>query len=78
MTEHRQEEYWDDVCEDIERSITNNDPETAFSIIRRLRGVSKRVENIPVQDKTGKLLVNLRDILKRWCEFFCESLDYVK
>jgi hypothetical protein len=38
MIERRQEEYWDEVYEDIERSIRNNDPATAFSIIRRLKG----------------------------------------
>ena len=64
MTEHRQEEYWDEVCENIEKSIKNNDPMTAFSIIRRLRGGSKRDENMPVQDKSGKLLVNSRDTLE--------------
>ena len=65
MTEHRQEEYWDDVFENIEKSIKNNDPVTAFPIIRRLRGGSKRDENVPVQDKSGKILVNSRDTLKR-------------
>ncbi len=75
MAEHPEEEYWDEVCEDIERSIRKNEPATAFFIIRRLRGGSKRVENIPVQDKSGKVLVNSRDTLKRWHEFFCESLN---
>ncbi|CAF4531784.1 unnamed protein product, partial [Rotaria sp. Silwood2] len=75
MTEHRQEEYWDEVCENIEKSIKNNDPMTAFSIIRRLRGGSKRDENMPVQDKSGKLLVNSKDTLKRWREFFYETLN---
>ncbi|CAF1490558.1 unnamed protein product [Rotaria magnacalcarata] len=75
MTEQRQVEYWDEMCEDIEKSIKNYDPATAFSIIKRLRGGSKRVENIPVQDKNGKLLVNSRDTLKRWGEFFCETLN---
>ena len=51
MTEHRQEEYWDEVCENIEKSIKNNDPVTAFSIIRRLGKGSKIDENMPVQDK---------------------------
>ena len=75
MTEHRQEEYWDEVCENIEKSIKNNDPITAFSIIRRLRGGSKRDENMPVQDKSGKLLINSKDTLKRWREFFYETLN---
>jgi hypothetical protein len=75
MTEHRQEEYWDEVCENIEKSIKNNDPMTAFSIIRRLRGGSKRNENMPVQDKSGNLLVNSRDTLKRWREYFYETLN---
>lgn len=75
MTEQRQVEYWDEVCEDIEKSMKNNDPTTAFAIIRRLKGGSKRVENMPVQDKSGKLLVNSRDTMKRWSEFFQESLN---
>ncbi|CAF1437436.1 unnamed protein product [Adineta ricciae] len=75
MTEHRQEIYWDELCENIEKSIKNNDPMTAFSIIRRLRGGSKRDENMPVQDKSGKLLVNSRDTLNRWREFFYDTLN---
>ncbi|CAF1454133.1 unnamed protein product [Rotaria sp. Silwood1] len=75
VTEHRQIEYWDEVCEDIEKSIKNNDLVTAFSIIRRLRGGSKRDENMPVQDKSGELLVNSKDTLKRWREYFHETLN---
>ncbi|CAF4919165.1 unnamed protein product, partial [Rotaria socialis] len=70
--EHRQEKYWDEVCERIEKSIKSNDPATAFSIIRRLKGGSKRVENMPIGDKNGKLLVNSTDQLERWREYFCE------
>jgi len=33
------------------------------------------VENIPVDDKTGKLFVNSRDTLKRCRAFFCENLN---
>ena len=75
MVERRQEEYWDEVCENIEKSIKNNDPITAFSIIRRLRGGNKEDINMPVQDKSGKLLVNSKDVLKRWCEYFYETLN---
>jgi hypothetical protein len=75
MSEHRQEEYWDEICENIEKSIKNSDPMTAFSIIRRLRGGSERDDNMPVQDKSGKLLVNSRGTLKRRCEYFNETLN---
>jgi hypothetical protein len=75
ITEHRQEECWDKVCENISKSIKDNDSATAFSIIRRMRGGSKRVEKIPVDDKTGKLFVNSRDTLKCWRTFFCENLN---
>ena len=75
MTEHRQIEYWDEVCEDIEKSIRNNDPVTAFSIIRRLKGGGKRDNNTPVQDKSGKVLINPKDTLNRWREFFHETLN---
>ena len=64
MTGQRQVEYWDEVCESIEKSMKNNDPTTAFSNIRRLKGGSKRVDNMPVYDKSSKLLVNSRVILK--------------
>jgi exonuclease III len=33
MTEQRQEEYWDEVCENIEKSIKNNDPVVTISFI---------------------------------------------
>ncbi|CAF3323508.1 unnamed protein product [Rotaria sp. Silwood2] len=71
----RQVEYWDEICEEIEKSVKLNDPATAFSIIRRLRGGSKGVENIPIRDRNGKLLVNSEDRLERWCEFFEELLN---
>ncbi|CAF4610077.1 unnamed protein product [Rotaria socialis] len=32
MTEQRQVEYWDEVCEDIEKSIKNNDPQQRFPL----------------------------------------------
>ena len=75
MIEHRQIQYWDEICEDIEHSIKNNDPVTAFSIIRRLKGGGKRDTNIPVQDKSGKVLINPKDTMNRWREFFHETLN---
>ncbi|CAF2169496.1 unnamed protein product [Rotaria magnacalcarata] len=73
--EHRQEEYWDEICEDIEKFIKINDPANAFSIIRRLKRGNKRVENMPIKDKNGKLLVNSTDQLERWREYFCELFN---
>jgi hypothetical protein len=73
--DERQEEYWDEVCEEIETTIKFNDPATAFSIIRRLRGGSKRVENMPIKDKNGELLLNSSDRLERWREYFDELLN---
>ena len=71
----RQKEYWDEICEEIETSIKIHDPATAFSIIRRLRGGSKRVENMPIKDRNGKLLVNSVDRLERWREYFKELFN---
>ncbi|CAM4860611.1 unnamed protein product [Rotaria socialis] len=73
--EHRQEEYWGEVCEGIEKSTKSNDPVTVFSIIRRLKGGSKRLENIPIEDKNVKLLVSSTDQLEHWREYFCELLN---
>ena len=52
-----------------------NDSTTAFSTIRRLRGGTKRVENMPIRDKNGKLLINSSDRLERCREFFDELLN---
>ena len=57
--------------------MKHNDPTTPFSIIRRLQGGSKRVDNMSVYDKSSKLPVNSRDILKRWGEYFQETLNVV-
>ena len=73
--DERQEEYWDEVCDEIETNIKFNDPATAFFIIRRLRGGSKRVENMPIKDKNGDLLLNSSARLKRWREYFDELLN---
>ena len=63
------------MCEDIEKSIKNNDPATAVSIIRCLKGGNRKIENTPVHDKSGKLLINSKDTPKRWREFFFGSLN---
>ncbi|CAF4074483.1 unnamed protein product [Adineta steineri] len=71
----RQVEYWDEICEEIEKNIKLNNPSAAFSIIRRLRGGRKSVENMPIRDKNGMLLVTSSDRLRRWREFFNELLN---
>ncbi|CAF0883692.1 unnamed protein product [Rotaria sordida] len=71
----RQEEYWDETCEEIEASIKLNDPANAFNIIRRLTGKRKRVENMPIKDKHGKLILNATAQLGRWREFFDGELN---
>ncbi|CAF3235386.1 unnamed protein product [Rotaria sp. Silwood2] len=58
-----------------QNSIKLNDPAAAFSIIRRLRGASKQVENTPIKDKNGKLLLNSSNRLQRWHEYFDEPLN---
>ncbi|CAF1118390.1 unnamed protein product, partial [Didymodactylos carnosus] len=47
----------------------------AFSLIRRLRGGSKRIENIPIKDRNGSLILNSSDRLERWREYFSELLN---
>ena len=77
IIEQRQVEYWDEVCEGIEKFMKNNDPTTAVSIVRRAKDRSKRVENMPIYDQSGKLLVNSKDTLKRRGEFFQAILNVV-
>ena len=38
MVDRRQTEYWDEISEEIEASIKNNDPATAYVMFKRLRG----------------------------------------
>ena len=71
----RQTEYWNEVCEGIENSIRLNNPSTAFSIVRCLRGESKRVENMSIKDKSDKLLLNSADRLERWRRYFNELFN---
>ncbi|CAF2093080.1 unnamed protein product [Rotaria magnacalcarata] len=73
--EKRQEEYWDEICEEIESSVKLNDPANAFNIIRRLGGKRKRIKNMPIKDKHGKLILNSADQLERWREFFGDLLN---
>ncbi|CAF5015969.1 unnamed protein product, partial [Rotaria socialis] len=73
--EKRQEEYWDEICEEIESSVKLNDPANAFYIIRQLSGKRKRMENMPIKDKHGKLILNSTDQLERWREFFDDLLN---
>ncbi|CAF1127812.1 unnamed protein product, partial [Didymodactylos carnosus] len=63
------------ICEEIESSVQRNDPAMAFSLIRRLRGGSKRIENIPIKDRNGSLILNSSDRLERWREYFSELLN---
>jgi exonuclease III len=71
----RQLEYWDEISMEIETAIKQHDPATAYSMIRRLRGGRTNVENLPIQDKRGNLLLNSQERLDRWKEYFNELLN---
>ena len=43
--ETRQREYWEELSVDIENTVKNHDPATAFQIIRRLRGSGMNTEH---------------------------------
>ncbi|CAF4739673.1 unnamed protein product, partial [Rotaria sp. Silwood2] len=74
LVNKRQIDYWDELSK-IETAIINRDPATAYTMIRRLKGVKQNVENSPIQDKNGKLLTNSRNQLDRWREYFSELLN---
>lgn len=65
MIEMRQIEYWDEISIEIETAIKQHDPSTAYAMIRRLRGGRANVENFPIQDLHGKLLLNEQERLDR-------------
>ena len=44
-------------------------------MIRKLRGGKQRVENMPLRDKTGTLLVNSSDKIEWWEEYFQQLLN---
>ncbi|CAF1408276.1 unnamed protein product [Didymodactylos carnosus] len=73
--EARQFEYWDEISCEIENAIKQHDPATAYAMIRRLRGRNKNMDNTSIQDKNGKMLLNSKDRLSRWREYFCELLN---
>ena len=75
MVDRRQTEYWDEVSLEIETAIQQHDPATAFATIRRLSGGKQRVDNMPLRDKTGTLLVNSSDKTERWKEYFQQLLN---
>jgi hypothetical protein len=75
MVDRRQTEYWDEISLEIETAIEQRNPTTAFATIRRLRGGKQRVENMPLRDKTGTLLVNSSDKIERWKEYFQQLLN---
>ena len=75
MTEARQIEYWDEISIEIEKAIKQHDPATAYAMIRRLRGGRANVENYPIQDTDGNLLLNSQERLTRWKEHFNNLLN---
>ena len=75
MVDRRQTEYWDEISLEIETAIQQHDPATKFATIRRLRGGKQRVENMPLRDKNGTLLVNSSDKIERWKEYFQQLLN---
>ncbi|CAF3991398.1 unnamed protein product [Rotaria sp. Silwood1] len=58
VIDKRQIEYWDELGMEIENTIKQHDPATAYAIIRRLRDRRQNVENMPIHNKNGILLVN--------------------
>ncbi|CAF1042994.1 unnamed protein product, partial [Didymodactylos carnosus] len=73
--EERQNSYWEEISLEIENAVKQNDPATAYALIRRLRGGKNSVECMPIQDKDGNLLTATNDRLERWKEYFCEMLN---
>ena len=75
MVEAKQVEYWDEISEEIETAIKHHDPTTAYAKIRRLRSGRANTENLPIQDKQGRLLLSSQERLDRWKEFFNDLLN---
>ncbi|CAF2810714.1 unnamed protein product [Rotaria sp. Silwood2] len=71
----RQVEYWDALSLEIEQAIKQHDPATAYRMIRRLKGGKAKIEEMPIYDKQGILLVNSYDRLHRWREYFSELFN---
>ncbi|CAF1464287.1 unnamed protein product, partial [Rotaria sordida] len=44
-------------------------------MIRRLKGGNANIQNLPIQDKDGKFLINSKDRLTRWKEHFSDLLN---
>ena len=68
-------EYWDERSADIERAIKQNDTATVYRIIRCLRGSRANVENQPIQEAGGCLILDAQERLDRWKEYFSKLLN---
>ncbi|CAF4053938.1 unnamed protein product [Rotaria sp. Silwood1] len=44
-------------------------------MIRRLKGGNANIENLPIQDKDGKFLINSKGRLAKWKEHFSDLLN---
>ncbi|CAF4709499.1 unnamed protein product, partial [Rotaria sp. Silwood2] len=75
LIDKRQIEYWGELGMEIENTIKQHDPATAYAIIRRLRGRRQNVENMPIHNKNEILLVNSKARLESWKEFYSELLN---
>ena len=73
--EARQVEYWDELSIEIENAIKQHDLATAYAMIRRLRGGRAKIENLPTLDKQGCLLMNSKERLNRWKDYFNDLLN---
>ncbi|CAF4648947.1 unnamed protein product, partial [Rotaria sp. Silwood2] len=56
-------EYWDEISEDIEKSIKEHDPSAAYQAIRRLKGEKINHDNVQIQNKQGGLLTKPEDMM---------------
>ena len=74
IVDSHQTEYWDEISREIEASMKQHDPATAYGMIRRLRGGKQRVESMPIHDKNGMRSLKSTDRLDRWKEYFQELL----
>ena len=68
-------ENWIEQCSEIEENLTKNNSKRAYHLVKDLTTV-KLGKATTVQDRSGKCLTEMRQILNQWTEYCSELYNY--
>ena len=62
-------------CSEIEENLRKNNSKRAYQLVKDLTNV-KQGKATTVQDRSGKCLIEERQILSRWTEYYSKLYNY--